>query len=353
MDGQARTAVLAGRSGRSRFTHPSIYAMNLQFQFDQETAVRVTELLEQDGMLKAAADMWWRMSAVNPYDRRPREKVGDLSYEHHQAAQPLGSFERSRFILRVIGISFPTPKLTNAYFDNLNRLLASRQKRTLPGALVLGAGAGRCGSTSLAGAFAALPGACATHENPPPLFWKPLAEQMQPQLERFRLLTQYYAVVFDAAHWWINVLDQVFKEFPDTKVVGLQRETDTCVGSFVRMKGTGRGTLNHWATPGNGIWATSPGDPLYPSYAVPASSVSDPDGAKAALIGRYVTEYNQKLQQTAKAHPDRVMLVRTEDLNNVETFARMSEFLNLPLAMPAKALNVGNTSDSNKLEMTF
>lgn len=97
--------------------------------------------------------------------------------------------------------------------------------------------------------------------------------------------------------------------------------------------------------PGNGIWGTSPGDPCYPSYAVPTSLVADPDAAKRAMIMRYVTEYNQKLHETAATYPDRVLLVRTEDLNSDETYARMSRFLGFELARPATSLNVGGSVD--------
>jgi hypothetical protein len=264
-----------------------------------------------------------------------------------------GTLERSRRLLRLCGQSFPTETLRNAYFENLRSILQRKPKRAEPGRLVLGTGAGRCGSTTLSGAFAGLPEACSTHENPPVVYWIPPEEQLQFQIDRFRLLVQYYGIVFDACHGWLNVLPRLFGEFPGLKVIGLYRDVEPCVASFLRQKGLGKQTINHWATLGNGIWTTSPGDPWYPTYAVPNSLLADPDAAKRAMIWRYVTEYNQALQETAAAHHDRVLLVRTEELSDPQTAARMSQFLGFELRMPAKSLNVGDAKDSDKVDMTF
>jgi hypothetical protein len=327
--------------------------MSPRLEFDQPTAVKVAELLEQNGMPRAAADVWLALCAHNPYDRQAREKLAELVFQETQAAHPMGSVDRSRYLLRTMGVSFPTPRLAQAYFDNLRLVLKDKAVQDEPGQIVLGLGAGRCGSTTLAAAFAALPTACATHENPPAIFWQPIAEQVQVHVERLKILSRHFALVFDAAHWWLNVLDRVFAEFPAAKAIGLVRETAACARSFLQTKGRGAGSLNHWAVPGNGIWSTSPGDPLYPSYAVPARLLSDPDAAKLAMIERYVTEYNDALAQAAARHADRVLIVRTEELNAPATAERLAAFLGFQLLIPSVPRNVGTTADSDKLEMTF
>jgi hypothetical protein len=119
------------------------------------------------------------------------------------------------------------------------------------------------------------------------------------------------------------------------------------------QKGSGKGTLNHWAALGNGIWATSPADPCLPTYAMPGSPISDPDIAKRSMLVRYVTEYNDALERLAEAIPQRVLLVRMEELNSAATYARMSEFLGFELPQPDSALNVRTSSDGTKPEMTF
>ena len=86
---------------------------------------------------------------------------------------------------------------------------------------MLSAGTGRCGSTTLAGTVAMLPDVCAMHENPPLIYWEPVEEQVRFHLDRLRFLADYYAVVFDASHWWLNVLRRFFAEFPEGKAIGL------------------------------------------------------------------------------------------------------------------------------------
>jgi hypothetical protein len=130
--------------------------MTLQFRFDKPTAVKIAQFLEGSGMQKAAADMWLGLCAHNPYDWDVRKRFGDLYFDLQQASYPQGSVERSRFILVVIGNSFPTPKLSEAYFDNLRQILATRTKRAQSGTTVIGLGTGRCGSTTMSAAFEAL-----------------------------------------------------------------------------------------------------------------------------------------------------------------------------------------------------
>jgi hypothetical protein len=256
-------------------------------------------------------------------------------------------------LLRMMSLWFPTSRLASAYFDNLKELLGAQSRREQPGVVVLGIGSGRCGSTTLGHAMKRVRGACATHENPPMIYWEPCEEQLSFHVERFRLLTQYFAVVFDASYWWLNARERIFREFPQAKAIGLCRETHSCVESFMAQKGSGKGSLNHWAPPDNGIWATSPGDPCLPSYPLPETSGADPDAAKRSMLERYVGEYNAALVRLAETLPERVLLVRTEELNSAETYAQLSDFLGVELPQPTAALNVGTNADGMDPEMIF
>jgi hypothetical protein len=325
--------------------------MNYRFQFDTPTAVRVAELLEQDGNLDAAAQVWWQLCALDPYDRRARERVGDLAYEVHRATMPPPGVERSRMLLKIIGLSFPTAKLTGLYFESLRAALAGRPRRAEPGKLVIALGTGRCGTTTFASMLAG-PDACATHENPPGVYWQPVEEQLRFHVERFRLLLEYFAVVCDASYWWLNARGRLWAEFPEAKLVGLVRETQSCVESFMKQKGFGAGSLNHWAPAGSGIWRTAPLDPCLPKYAVPETAAADPDGAKRAMIARYVSDYNKELAAIAAADPQRMLIVRMEELGEPASCARIGGFLGLALA-PRAALNVGTTADGDQLQWNF
>jgi hypothetical protein len=321
--------------------------MNLQVNFDYATAGKVADFLATSGMKTAAARMWQALCWADPYDRAARERTADLLFDTDQMRFAQGSVERSRFLLIVMANCFPTQKLRGAYFENLDELLKRRAKRDRPGVVVLGTGTGRCGSTSLTAAVASSGDVCATHENPPGVWWNALDEQVQFHMRCFRVLTEYFALVFDAAHWWLHVAERFFAEFPTGKIVGLQRDTRSCVQSFVNIKRQGKTSTNHWAAHGNGVWNSSLGDPLYPKTQLPPTLSTDPDASKAAMIEQYVVEYNRRLEGLANSDSRRVLLVRTEQLSDPAAQSRFEALFGRPIVLPSRALNQGNTSDSD------
>jgi hypothetical protein len=322
--------------------------MNLDYKFEFATLVKVAQHFETAGMAEDAAQAWTRLHSNFPYDRAVSEKLGSLLYDQSQSGYALGTVARSRFLLTTIFWSFPSQKLTGAYFENLDLLLAGRTKRDWPGDVVLGCGTGRCGSTTLSVAVSNVPESCATHQNPPLIHWEPLEEQVHFHFERLRRLADYYALVFDASHWWLNALGRFYAEFPDGKVVGLHRNIPSCVRSFLSTKGKGRQTINHWAPRGNTLWRADSSDPTYPSYPMPADPIVNPDSAKAVMIERYVREYNETLASLAHGFAGRLLLVRTEDMSDPATVEQLSRFLGKPVTMPSRALNAGGTSDSER-----
>ena len=231
----------------------------------------------------------------DPYDRAASQTHADEMFHRREREQPSGTIDRGRLLLEIMEAWYPTPTLEDAYFANLELMLRGRVKLSCPGRLVLGLGTGRSGSTTLAALLATVDRACCTHENPPLIFWEPDRAQTEFHIRRFQLLGEYYSLIADVSHWWLNVLDTFFQHFPNSRAVGLVRDTDDCVKSFMRVKGYGRGSLNHWVSHGNGIWVTSSWDPAYPSYPVPAYAQDAVDRAKLELIRRYVGEYNDQL----------------------------------------------------------
>jgi hypothetical protein len=325
----------------------------MQVNFDVSTAVKIAEFFEGSGMAIAAIKMWQGICWDTPYDPAPRKKLAHLLYHMRRSSHPMGTVDRSHAILNLIAQSFPTRELSELYFDNLKQLLKARPKRSAPGIIALAVGAGRCGSTSLAAAMAAVPGSCSTHENPPPIDWKPVEEQVRFHFDRLKFLADYNSIVCDASHWWLNTLPRFFSEIPAGKVIGLCREVEPSVQSFMRIKGTGQGSINHWAPPGNNLWSATLFDPTYPSYRLEPSMMSELDAAKASLIRRYVAEYNETLVSLAQAQPDRMLLVRTEEMNDPAAARRISDFLGVQVAIPSVHLNVNNTEDSDNAIYRF
>jgi hypothetical protein len=266
---------------------------------------------------------------------------------------PMGTVGRSRLLLQTIKYSSPTECLSLEYFRNLETLLQARPKRTRPGKVLLGIGSGRCGSTSLAAMLSMVEDSCCTHENPPLLDWAPEDAQLKFHIRRFKLLADHYSLVADVSHWWLNALDVFFESFPTSKVVGLFRDVDECVESFMNIKGHGRRSFNHWAMDGHGTWIPHRWDSTYPSYPVPSYSKSQPDRAKYEMIARYVEEYNAAMQDRAARQPERMVLVRTEELDDPATQEMIFGLAGAPGKSFKRKLNVQSVIDGESEELTF
>jgi hypothetical protein len=281
----------------------------------------------------------------DPHDREARVRLAERLFEPHRSKPPSGTVERARALLDIIQESFPTDSLTSAYFDNLDLLLRGREGRAAPGRIVLGVGSGRNGSTTLAALLARVEGSFFTHENPPLVSWKPEPEELEFHIRRFRRLVEHFPLVGDVSHRWLNAIDDLFARFPDAKAIGASRASEDCALSFMKIKGFGPGSCNHWAPYGNGIWPAERWDATYPSYDVTHDAWRDPDSAKFELILRYVQEYNEAMQTMAARHPGRVLLVETERLNTACVQNAIFDFVGLKGFVAPAQLNVGTTTD--------
>jgi hypothetical protein len=305
-------------------------------------------------MLMKVVKRWrWRGIEYDPFDLGARERIAERMFAFRKDEAPVGTVRRGQVILEIIESSFPTAVLTGAYFENLELLLKSRKPRASPGQVLLGLGSGRSGSTSLAEILATVEMGCCTHENPPLISWRHNPEELQFHMRRLKLLAQYFDQVADVSHWWLNVLDEVFVRFPGAKAVGLIRDLGCCTKSFMRMKGSGLGSYNHWVPYGNDIWAAAPWDPTYPTYAVPEDAARDPDGAKVRLIARYVREYNERLTGLVAGHPERILLIRTEDLSKVAAQEAIFEFAGVRGLLTNATLNVNTMTDGRSSDYKF
>ena len=288
----------------------------------------------------------------NPYDRSVREDIARQLFDKYENAEPFGTIRRGRLLLKIIEEGFPTGPLVVAYFKNLEQLLKEREKRTRPGQLLLGLGSGRSGSTSLTSLLNGVENSCCTHENPPLIFWTPEREQVQFHIRRFELLLEHFSLVADVSHWWLNVLGSLFCHFPNSKAIGVYRDEDLCVQSFMRIKRYGRQSWNHWVPHGNGIWAAHSWDPTYPTYSIPGNS-SNLDHIKYELIGRYVREYNAQLEIHAARFADKVVLVKTEELNEPAIQAKLFDFAGVTGHTSKHNLNVRSVTDGIRDDFKF
>lgn len=284
----------------------------------------------------------------DPYDKKALEhRAAKLLKAMHAepAREPMEACQR---LLEIMEESYPTAELSAEYFANLEITLRERPRLARPGQLVIGLGTGRCGSTSLSAMLETVPNSCSTHETPPQIFWDPMPEQIDFHIKRFRALADHYALVCDVSHWWLNVIDQIFDHFPDAKVIGLFRDRDECAQSFMRIQGFGKGTFNPWAPHGNGIWRSGKWDASYPSLPLPNYANRNPDRTKLELITRYVEEYNAQLEVLAARAPDRVKLVRTDDLSSDAVQEEIFQLTKARGQTSQWKLNVKSTADGKK-----
>lgn len=305
----------------------------------------VTEMIRRFGKAAVAERLLNIVFDAYPYDWPLAARLGDIIYENHEQEFQRGTKQRNDFLLNAIFRSFPSERLTEAYFENLEQILARQTRRHEPGRVILGLGSGRSGSTTLTAIIASVEGALATHENPPLVFWEPLRTQVDFHFRRFTLLAQYHSFVFDCAHWWINLLDPVFARFPDAKAIALYRNTELCVQSWIKIT-TEPWNFNYWVVPRNRIWQYDRWYPTHPNYPLPPHARRSPASAKEGLIRRYVTEYNDRLKQLAAEMPQRILLLRTEELNLPKTRERISHFLGASVGGEAVHLNVNTIADA-------
>jgi hypothetical protein len=285
----------------------------------------------------------------NPDNQVVRKDLAGALLDHRPPVSAIGTVDRGRHLLQLIYQSFPTPALQSAYFENLEHLLRMVPRSQKRGQIVLGFGSGRSGSTSLTALLSTIEQSCCTHENPPLLYWERQPEQIEFHARRFEILARHFSLVFDASHWWLPAYASMATRFPDLKAIGLVRNERNCVESFFKVKGSSRGSLNHWVPAGNGIWRANFWDPTYPTYSIPTDAARNPDAAKRQLIARYVSEYNHELARLAASDSKRVLLIKLEDFDGLETKRRIFEFIGFSGTNVSPRLNVGTVADSISL----
>jgi hypothetical protein len=321
------------------FTHAGNFARMvgqypLLYCFYQPT--RAAKILQRLGLQRAAEELLWRVSSAHPYDYALGEHLANVIYDHHEHEFREGTIERGRFLMQLLARSYLSPRIAEAYFRNLESVLDARDQLTGQGQIVLGLGPGRCGSTTLAALLHSVPGAISTHENPPLVFWEPLPRQVQFHLDRFRIFSRYFPLIADCAHWWINLLPVIFDAFPRSRAIGLYRESNACVRSWMGALPIHK---NHWIGPYSHLWLGDRWDPCFPSYDLPEGAKSDRRRGREVLLRRYVTEYNERLHALAALYAQRMLLLRTEDLDLPSTREGMSDFLGLPVSKTVIRLN--------------
>jgi hypothetical protein len=166
--------------------------------------------------------------------------------------------------------------------------------------IIIGTGAGRCGTQSLARLLELQPGVSATHEAFV-LPWMYRGKEMRAAIENLENRPGKIAV--DVAHYWTNYVDELIGTGVDVRVIGLIRDPDEITKSFLSKTKE----KNHWKHNINPeLWDRTM--PKYPGVV-----------SKEVAINFYVREQQHKIKMLKNEHQSHVFLIETEELNDEKT----------------------------------
>ena len=207
------------------------------------------------------------------------------------------------------------------------------------GKLVLGAGTGRSGSTSLAHLLAAQPGGYFSHEHAPRLNWQSADARFEFHLRRFRALQRGFSSFGDVSHWWLPRFEALLEAFPDLRMIVLKRDRLETIASFLKVKGgEGQGGINHWIDHDGRFWRRNGWDECYPKY--------EASGSRAA-IGAYWDDYYRLADALHRRFPAALRVFPTTHLSSAEGQREILSFAGFasPVTLEALAANAGTVKD--------
>lgn len=207
------------------------------------------------------------------------------------------------------------------------------------GRLVLGAGTGRSGSTSLTQLLAAQPGGYFSHEHAPRLSWDGPDPRFDFHVRRFRHLQRGFHSFGDVSHWWLPRFEALLEAFPDLRMIVLKRDRLETIASFLKVKGgEEQGAINHWIDHDGRFWRRNIWDECYPKYEA---------GGSREAIGAYWDDYYRLADQLQRRHPEALRVFPTTHLSSADGQREMLKFAGFddPVTIDALAANAGTIKD--------
>lgn len=183
--------------------------------------------------------------------------------------------------------------------------------------IVLGIGTGRCGTVSLALLLDGQPNSRVTHESRPLLRWyRRQMNSYNVHRDRFISRSQKCDLVGDIAFFWLPCLPSAIRDFPDLKIIVLQRDRAATIKSFME-KTVG---VNHWMNHDGTQWKKTVWDGAFPKY-----EARD----KAEAIGKYWDDYYATAGDWLKKCPGNFLLIKLEDLSTEKRQDELFGFLGI------------------------
>ncbi len=177
--------------------------------------------------------------------------------------------------------------------------------------LILGLGTGRCGTETLARILSTQSDVEASHEYFGPVPWDGDGQQWMVAL-RERQDHSPRSVLAEVAFYWLPYTHEILNSDPQAMAIVLKRPREEVIASYLKKVGLKR---NHWSFEGRSqedVWNDS-----YPDY----------PGSKEEAIGRYWDDYYERVDGLIDVFPQRVILMKTEDLNDPTVVTKVMEFV--------------------------
>ena len=254
----------------------------------------------------------------------------------HERANPSDSpvqYIRAQQAILELGRSQPKPALNlllanlqetpdsqlyqSIYLAVLAESLESQPDQPSDPKLIIGIGTGRCGSSSLSQLLKEQnANTFFSHEHPIRLTWGKSDQRLEWHLQRFNLLSKHFDFFGDVSHWWLPHCERLLSLYPSCKIVALQRTKSETIQSFVNIKKTKHGTINHWSSNDMNripnIW-----DECYPGYEI--TDIEE-------CLTRYWEDYYTEVQALQEKFSDSVHIVSTEQFTDPEIQRQLLEF---------------------------
>ena len=190
--------------------------------------------------------------------------------------------------------------------------------------IVLGMGAGQCGTLLLAQMLDKQHDARVSHEQPPLLPWNRRSgvPGIRERLQRL-LATQQARLVGDVASFYLPYAEEAIAFDPHIRLVCLRRPRDEVVDSFCRfLDQTTPFPVNHWAQQPAPGWYH---DPLW-TRVFPQYDTADREEG----LRRYWDEYYARADELARRFPDNVRVWDTETLTTEAGVREVLSFVGIP-----------------------
>jgi glycosyltransferase involved in cell wall biosynthesis len=219
------------------------------------------------------------------------------------------------------------------------------------GKIIFVIGTGRNGSMTVASALSHLPNSLVTHECPPIVFWKNAQEQLRFHIKFMELSRRFFSYVIDVSHWWLPHLEKMQQSLGKFGVISLQRDYANTVNSFLKIKGMGLGTINHWTNHDGHYWTRHYWDECYPDvidFSDIGESLSNAQimSIQRDCVYKYVESYNAEAKEYVENHDG--ILFNLDNLFTDESKGRLYKFLGCEFDWQKQHLNIAGVQSSQQ-----